>query len=84
MILMLSVAGCGTKKETVTATAQSTESDTEEIGDIQLESLDILSGERNPNGIWDIRWPYYYYQENEIIQFPESISVSERYTSSVL
>ena len=77
MILMLSVAGCGTKKVTVTATSQSTESDTEETSDIQLERLDILSGERNPNGIWDICWPNYYYQENEIIQFPESVSVSE-------
>lgn len=77
LILLISFTGCGVTKETVVATEQSTGTDTEESIETRIESVGVLSAEKNPNSIWDIEWPYYYHQGGEIVQFPDSISMSD-------
>ena len=62
LIFLISLTGCGVTKETVVATEQSTEAGTEESIETRIESVEVLSAEKNPNNIWDIRWPYYYCQ----------------------
>ena len=76
-IILISLTGCGVKKETVIATEQSIEADTEVNIETQIESVDVLSAENNPNTIWDIIWPNYYYQGSEIVRFPDSVSISD-------
>ena len=77
LILLISFTGCGVTKETVVATEQSTGTDTEESIETRIESVGVLSAEKNPNSIWDIEWPYYYHQGGEFVQFPDSISMSD-------
>ena len=77
LILLISFTGCGVTKETVVATEQSTGTDTEESIETRIESVGVLSAEKNPDSIWDIEWPYYYHQGGEIVQFPDSISMSD-------
>ncbi len=77
LIFIISLTGCGVTKETVVATEQSTGADTEESIETRIESVEVLSAEKNPNNIWDIRWPYYYCQGGENVQFPDSVSMSD-------